>query len=173
MSSIFLLSLSLLTTAVSADTERQTKINTLLAQRQALIATVWGSAGLPKTGADLFVKNYQDPGAYADVLAMKPDFLKIDRLDYMEFNTMGLLSKSVVFRPQNPNGHLMILHGGHDGHWMFTHADTIFYLVNRGYTVAAFSMPVHDPNPSAVVTTPRGRKVTIASHQDFIAFEQE
>ena len=59
----------------------------------------------------------------------------------------GISSYPNLFHPVEKNNKLLIYHQGHAGDFILG-KKTISYFIDKGYTVMAFSMPLHGSNNS-------------------------
>lgn len=90
----------------------------------------------------------------------------LEKIQKFEVNMINGVNSIVYhFIPKNPNNKLIIYIQGHDGDF-FNGIETIETLINKGYSVAAFSMPLTGMNNQPVVETDFG-KMQILSHKYF------
>lgn len=128
-----------------------------LAKRQLLVDMIWGEGYFPEQKLPVLVqRNLQDPN-----FAGLPNLKQIDRLSIvMEF---GIKSYPYVFYPIESNGEFMIYHQGSDGEFVLG-IDTIRFLVEHGYTVMAFAMPLLGQNNRPIIDIPHIGRVRMPGY---------
>lgn len=126
--------------------------------RGDLATVLWGAPDLPSRMPDRLARGIEDE-AFADIPALE----RIDRLTVeMEF---GLVSRWYHLVPRRPNGQLVLFHKGHEDGGEFTRdADIIARLLERGYHVAAFAMPLLGPNPAVTIEDERLGTYAVRTH---------
>jgi hypothetical protein len=107
--------------------------------RKELIAFVWKNGGQLPTASDVVRADADLPKPLANSQAT------------CETLTVGMEQgfKSVVyhFRPKKPNKKLALFHQGHDNAWAGGGgAETVSYLLGKGYSVMVFQMPLYGDN---------------------------
>ena len=130
-----------------------------VSQRRAeLISFLWGTPGLPLSLPSAIIKNQEDT-RYEDIQSLG----RIDKVVVaMEF---GLESTAYHFVPKNPNNRVVLYHQGHNGD--FIHGKKqIRQLIENGYAVMAFSMPLLGHNTQPTIDFPRIGKVKMVKHND-------
>lgn len=124
--------------------------------RDALIAFLWGKPGLPSSVPSTVVTDWKD-GRYEDIESLR----RINKLIVtMEF---GLESNVYHFIPQNPNDKVVLYHEGHHGDFIKSKKQ-IGQLLQNGYAVLAFSMPLLGPNNQPTVEIPGIGYLKMSSH---------
>lgn len=134
-------------------------VNGVAAKRQALIRYIWMGQGLPLKKLPGKVEQNITDGRYAKLFEKKVrriDKLTID-MDY------GLNSIAYHFLPEKANNKLFLYHQGHRGDFVLG-KDTIKALLDRGYSVMAFSMPLLGMNNKPVVDLERFGKFHLVKH---------
>ena len=128
----------------------------LLARRAELIRYIWGSRGLPWQSPTLITENITDS-----------DFSSLDNLKRIDQLTVvmahGVNSIVYLFHPERDNHKLMIYHQGHRGGFLLG-KETIAYFLGKGYSVAAFAMPLLGMNNQPVVELPRFGRLRLHTH---------
>ena len=128
----------------------------LLARRAELIRYIWGIGGLPWQSPTLITENITDS-----------DFSSLDNLKRIDQITIamahGVNSIVYLFHPEQDNHKLMIYHQGHRGGFLLG-KETIAYFLGKGYSVAAFAMPLLGMNNQPVVELPRFGKLRLHTH---------
>jgi hypothetical protein len=146
--------LSLMTVRAPADVERR---------RGELVRLIWGRDALPSRLPDSV-----ETGIVDSRFAGWPDLARIDRLHVrMDF---GLDSKILHFVPARPNGALVLVHDGHveDAPALDALAPR---LLERGYAVAAFAMPLGGDNARPVVRAGQMGRILLDNHDKFRLLE--
>ena len=128
----------------------------LLARRDELIRYIWGVGGLPWQSPTLITENITDS-----------DFSSLDNLKRIDQITIamahGVNSIVYLFHPERDNHKLMIYHQGHRGGFLLG-KETIAYFLGKGYSVAAFAMPLLGRNNRPVVELPRFGRLRLHTH---------
>ena len=126
--------------------------------KNKLIDFIWKNNGFPNSKLpDSINLNISNP-LYEDFLNLK----RIDQLDIeMEY---GINSVSYLFIPESNNNQLVIYHQGHDGDFS-KGKETIQFLLEKDYSVLAFSMPLLGMNEQPVVDIPNIGKIKLTSHE--------
>ena len=128
----------------------------LLARRAELIRYIWGIGGLPRQPPTLITENITDA-----------DFRSLDNLKRIDQITIvmayGVNSIIYLFHPERGNRKLMIYHQGHRGGFLLG-KETIAYFLGKGYSVAAFAMPLLGRNNRPVVELPRFGRLRLHTH---------
>jgi len=124
--------------------------------RKELIAILWGNPGIPLSLPSAVDKGFTDT-RYKDISSLSD----IDKLSIvMEF---GIESYLYHFIPKTPNNKVVLYHQGHEGDFYESKVQIRRFL-NRGYSVAAFSMPLLGLNNQPTVQLPRQGKWKLPSH---------
>ncbi len=124
--------------------------------RDSLITLLWGRFGLPSTIPDSTNPGFKDD-RYGDIAHLT----RIDRYRIeMEF---GLESIVYHFIPDKPTDKLMLYHEGHTGDFVNSKKQ-IATLLQNGFSVAAFSMPLHGMNSKPTVYLPGFGYLKITNH---------
>ncbi len=124
------------------------------ATRQRLRRLLWGDSARSATPVAEEKAIFDDRFAYSGLAT-------IDRLTVeMDF---GLRSVIYRFHPKDLNGHTVIYHQGHGGHFAKGGA-LIERLVTLGYEVIALSMPLLGPNNQPLIDSPRFGQFRLEAH---------
>ena len=134
-------------------------------KRQRLITLLWGKAELPNLRTPHSVtKGFSDPR-----YALLENLTSIDRIVVqMDFWMNSII---YLFHPRSSNGRLLIYHHGHLGDF-YLGIDTIQFFLRRGYTVAAFSMPLRGMNARPSIEN-QGERLVLQHHGDLMLLESE
>lgn len=128
----------------------------IVATRNELITLLWGVAALPKTRPSSIVSGFDDP-RYKGFGALE----RIDKLVVtMDF---GLESHVYHFIPKVPTRHVVLYHEGHDGDF-YNSREQIKRLLEDGYAVVAFCMPLMGLNNQPTIEGKRSGKLKLTSH---------
>lgn len=119
--------------------------------RTRLITFLWGTTGLPTNELPSEIEGDFKDERYADLFTSS--LQKIDRIVVdMEF---GLKSYIYHFMPKNnDNNKIVLFHQGHKGDFILN-KELIGELLDQGYSVAAFCMPLLGLNNRPIVYLPR------------------
>ena len=124
--------------------------------RNDLIRFLWGTPGLPTSYPATVIQGFSD-SRYDDIASLE----RIDKLVVeMEF---GLESNIYHFIPANPNNRVVLFHQGHAGDF-YNSKENITRLLDDGYAVVAFSMPLLGLNNQPTVFHSRFGILTITDH---------
>ena len=133
-------------------------------KRQQLINHIWKSNSLPSQQPTI-EDNYVDE-RFSDLRNLqKIEKISLD-MDY------GFISHSYLFLPENSNGKLIIYHQGHSGGFI-NGKQTIQDLLDSGFSVAAFSMPLVGMNNQPTVNIENIGPVKFLKHNQFVILESE
>ena len=146
-----------------ADINKLIEIHDISEKRHQLIDLIWGKKTLPSTLPSSVVRKFSD-SRYAYIHALA----QIDKLIInMEF---GLESVAYHFIPKKPNNQFVFYHQGHRGDFHNGKAQ-IEILLENGYSVIAFCMPLMGLNNQPTVLHKRlGKlKLTIHDHMKFLS----
>ena len=128
----------------------------VLARRDELIRYIWHDGGFPQQVPTLITENITDA-----------DFSSLDNLQSIDRITVemahGVHSIIYLFHPEQDNHKLMIYHQGHRGGFLLGKG-TIAYFLGKGYSVAAFAMPLLGMNNRPVVELPRFGRLRLHTH---------
>jgi hypothetical protein len=140
------------------------------AKREALVRHIWPE-GFPSGRAPTYAATMPNWRS-ADWLTMLVPCESLDRVEYAYYNqallppnTGTLVNYFVKLTPKHPNGDLFIYHAGHSsgalgevwwGSNVLKVRPIIFDLLDAGYTVLGFNMPLYNGFPMPAVTTPLG-----------------
>jgi len=123
-------------------------------RRAQIIRILWGSGSLPR--AQPLIEHDIRDDRWTD-----RSIARIDRLTVaMDF---GLESRAYHFVPASPNGRLIVFHQGHDGHFELSR-EIILRFLKRGFSVAAFSMPLLGPNNTPQIFVRGIGNITLTAH---------
>lgn len=108
--------------------------------RQNLIELVWGNEGFPKDKQPSTVEA-GDLSIFKEIRNLK----RVDRLEVdMDYDFQSI---AYLLHPNSDNGKYIIFHQGHSNNLgAYGGLDTIQELLDRGYTVLAFMMPLLGEN---------------------------
>jgi dienelactone hydrolase len=138
--------LSLMTVRSAADVQRR---------RRELVRLIWGRDSLPSRLPDSV-----ETGIHDRRFSALPNLARIDRLRVrMDF---GLDSKILHFVPARANGGLVLVHDGHVA--ATTLGDLVARLLERGYAVASFSMPLGGDNERPTIRAGQLGRVVLDNH---------
>lgn len=119
----------------------------VLERRRRLIRYIFGTEGLPyKKMPDKIEPNYRDE-RYDDIESLRSIVRLVATMDY------GLDSKIYHFIPKHPNHRVILYHQGHRGDFVYG-KNVIRKLLDKGYSVLAFSMPLTGMNSMPYVDLP-------------------
>ena len=125
-------------------------------KRDILIDFLWGKLGIPSLNPSSIINNWKD-NRYEDIDSIK----QIDKLIVtMEYN---LKSYIYHFIPHKPNNEIVLYHQGHKGDF-FHGKQQIERLLDNGYAVMAFSMPLLGLNNQPTIEVNGIGKFKISSH---------
>ncbi len=131
-------------------------------QRNRFIEFLWGKPGLPSSLPVLVTKGLTDKRYNKISSLSRIDYLRID----MEY---GIESHVYHFIPKKPNNQIVLYHQGHGGD--FHHSKKqISQLIDNGFSVIAFCMPLIGLNNQPVVHLPRFGEIKFTRHRliDFL-----
>jgi hypothetical protein len=129
------------------------------AKRRALIRYIWARKGFPSEKLPAKVEKNITDDRYAEL--SRAGLRQIDKLTIeMDY---GLNSIVYHFIPREANNKLFIYHQGHRGDFI-QGKDTIKALLDKGYSVMAFSMPLLGMNNQPVVDLERFGKFHLVKH---------
>ena len=141
------------------------------AKHQRLIELMWGRQQLPDQMPDALVA---DISRHAETPDKRFDHLNnLRQIDRLTVNLpFGFQSHPYLFHPQDSNNRFAVYHQGHDGDFIYG-IDTIQFLLEQGYTVMAFALPLLGLNvPPSYVDIPRiGRVPAFFHHGHFLLLE--
>lgn len=128
----------------------------VIEKRRDLISFLFGEPGLPTSVPSSVFSGYTD-ARYEDMLVIQ----QLEKIVVqMEF---GLTSNIYHFTPHNSNKKLVLYHQGHDGE--FIHGkEQIRILLEHGFSVMAFSMPLLGMNNQPTIEIDRLGKLKMTSH---------
>jgi len=130
--------------------------NDILMKRKNLVNFIWKKE-LPYSSPISISKNITDD-RYHDLLNLKSIHKLTINMEY-EVNSIAYL-----FLSENSNNKLFIYHEGHVGD--FVHGkETINFLLNNGYSVLAFSMPLSGMNNNPIVDLDNFGKIKFSTHK--------
>lgn len=128
----------------------------LYEKRNNLINYIWKSNKIPNNSDILIEKNIVD-SRYKNLKNLESISKITIEMDF-EVNSI-----SYLFKSKNSNGELVIYHQGHRGD--FIHGKNIIeQLLNDGYSVLAFSMPLMGLNNQPIVNTENFGPILLNSH---------
>lgn len=128
--------------------------------RKKLLSLIFGSNGLPGNLPAQVIPNHAD-ARYADL----QELARIDKIVVsMDF---GLESYVYHFVSSKPNNKAILYHQGHDGDFHVS-KHQINVLINNGYSVFAFSMPLLGMNTQPEITVPNLGVIKLTQHGNMI-----
>jgi len=99
------------------------------------------------------------------------DLENLDSIDKFSINMeYGVNSIAYLFNPINDNGKLIIYHQGHGGGFI-EGKNTIQSLLEKNYSIIAFSMPLLGMNSQPLLDDPEFGKIKLQSHNQFELLE--
>ena len=138
--------LGLLTVRTPADVERR---------RRELVALIWGRNALPSRLPEPVEAGAGDPR-----FDRLPGLARTERLRVrMDF---GIASDILHIVPARPNGTLVLVHDGHGESPSLR--DAVARLVERGYGVAVFAMPLYGGNSRPAVRSGQLGRIVLDHH---------
>jgi len=136
--------------------------------RQRLNEFIWGKTTIPSDILPAKVENNVKDERYENETTS--NLLRIDRvLMGMEF---GLESVIYHFIPKQSNQKIVLFHQGHGGDFI-KNREFIMQLLEQGYSVAAFCMPLKGLNNKPTVYLPRFGNFKITSHDHLKLLQPE
>lgn len=124
-------------------------------RRRELIRLIWGQDALPSRAPDAIEAGAGDPR-----FAGLPGLARAERLRVrMDF---GIDSTIVHLVPARPNGILVLVHDGHSD--VFALRGLVARLLERGYAVAAFAMPLYGGNARPAVCAGQLGRIVLDHH---------
>ena len=137
----------------------------ILEKRSELINYIWKSDKLPVDYPTLIESDFTDT-RYSDLKNLKT----IEKINIEMKNNVN--SIVYLFLPEKSNEKLFIYHQGHAGD--FIHGkQTIQKLLNAGFSVAAFSMPLEGMNSQPVIELDNIGEVKFFKHNQLVLLEEE
>jgi hypothetical protein len=131
-------------------------------KRSQLINYIWKSDSLPEDFPYKIEKNF-----------VSTNFQNIENLKYIEkihiTQILDVNSYPYLFIPIESNNKLIIYHHGHDGDFTLA-KNYIISLINDGFSVLAFSMPLTGNNNTPIVNHPNFGKLQLSYHDDLELF---
>ena len=125
--------------------------------RNNLINYVFGKEGIPYNKMpNKIVKNFSDK-KYDDIESLQSITELVVNMDF------GLDSKIYHFISKKPNNKLAIYHQGHRGDFIYGKA-TIKELLDNGYSVLAFAMPLKGMNSKPIIDLPKIGYLHLTDH---------
>lgn len=126
--------------------------------RARVVSALWGKSVIPKVPPPHVVCRLQDP-RFEDIHGLESMDELVVRMDF------GIESRVRHFRPRIPSGRLVLYHQGHDGDYD-QGKEMIRALLDKGFDVAAFAMPLIGPNNQPVVNLPGRGPLKLKTHDD-------
>lgn len=139
--------LGLITIRTPADAERR---------RRELIRLIWGTDALPSREPDSVEADARDPRFAGLAGLARAERLHV-RMDF------GLDSNVVHLVPERPNGVLVLVHDGHSD--VFALRDAVARLLDRGFGIAAFAMPLYGGNARPAVRAGQLGRIHLDQHE--------
>jgi len=133
--------------------------NDITKKRLELIYFIWKTNSLPENMPTKVIQNFND--------SRFSDMENLDKIDKIVVNMeYDIDSLAYLFHPVEKNNKLLIYHQGHAGD--FIHGkNTISYYLERGYTIIAFSMPLHGLNSTPTLDIENFGVIKFDSHNKF------
>ena len=129
--------------------------------RSELIDFLWGKPELPLSLPSAIVNDWEDT-RYEDIQSLQ----RIDKVTIsMEFELESIVYH---FIPKNPNEKVVLYHQGHHGDFIRSE-EQIIQLLNEGYAVMAFAMPLLGLNNQPTIDVPSIGRLRMTSH-DYMKF---
>ena len=129
-----------------------------------LIQYIWKQNNFPYDKMPSNIENDIKDDRYSDLQNLS----QINKITTsMEY---GVNSYSYLFLADKSNNKLVVYHQGHDGDFILA-KKTIQYLLDKGYSVLALSMPLTGMNNQPVVDLPNFGKIKLVTHDDLIFIE--
>ena len=135
----------------------------LIEKQIELINFVWNSENLPLHYPDLVEKNFND-SRFDNIKNLK----QIDKISILMEN--NLHSYSYLFLPEESNGKLIIYHQGHSGGFI-NGKNVIEKFISSGFSVVAFSMPLHGLNNQPTIELENLGHVKFFKHNQFVLLD--
>ena len=132
----------------------------IIEKRKQLIQYIWGDKGFPVSIPSVVERNIKDDRY--ELTNLKAIDKIIVSMDY------GLNSIVYHFHPTQSNNRVVIYHQGHRGGFVYG-KKTIQFFLNEGYSVVAFSLPLHGMNNRPNVYLKRFGRLELRSH-DYMKF---
>ncbi len=124
--------------------------------RDQLINILWGEQGLPARLPNEIIRDIADE-CYQDL----PSLARVDKLTIlMEFDLDSHVHHLI---PENPNNKVVLYHRGHHGD-MYNSKSQIGTLLESGYSVLTFWMPLFGHNNRPVIEHPKLGNLKLTSH---------
>ena len=143
----------------------QSELQILLQKRENLIDFIWKGDEFPTRLPDSIEQNISDEN-FDDLKNLK----KIDRIT-VEMKH-GVNSIAYLFYPKELlHSDLIIYHTGHSD-YLHDGKKQIRFFLDRGYTVLAFSMPLHGMNSAPVIMLD-GNEIKLEKHNQFELLESD
>ena len=142
-----------------------TELESLLEKRQNLISFIWKENGFPSRLPDSIEYDIFD-----EKFESIPNLKKIDKITIEMKHDLN--SIAYLLHPnENRQKDLMIYHNGH-GQYLHDGASQIRFLIDQGYVVLVFSMPLNGINnqPDLLLDN---KQIKINSHDDFYLLESD
>ena len=133
-------------------------------KRQELINFIWKSNSLPSE-LPIVETNFID-SRFSDLTNLQ----KIEKITLQMEH--GFISNSYLFVPNDGNEKLIIYHQGHSGGFI-NGKQTIQDFLNAGFSVAAFSMPLFEPNNQPTENIENIGPIKFLKHNQFVLLESE
>jgi len=132
--------------------------------RTNLINFIWNDEGLPKNLPNNIEKISDN--RYDNLENLK----EIERIEViMEYDVNSI---AYLFVADNSIGELIIYHQGHSGDFV-NGFETIQFFLDNGYSVLAFSMPLHGMNSQPIVKSEYFGEIHLTDHVYFRLLESE
>jgi hypothetical protein len=134
--------------------------NDITKTRNQIIDYVWKEDGFSKTKMPSKIELDIQDERYDDIINLE----KIDKITItMEY---GVESYAYVFLAQQNNKDIVLYHQGHDGDFV-KGKKTIEFFLEKGYSVVAFSMPLHGMNNQPIVNIENIGAIKLTTHDHF------
>ena len=137
----------------------------ILEKRAELINLIWKSDNLPNEYPNLIEPIFND--------TRYNDLENLNRIEKINIEMKNNVNSIVyLFLAEKSNQKLIIYHQGHGGDF-YLGKQIIQKLLDSGFSVAAFSMPLYGMNNQPVVELENIGKVKFFKHNQFVLLEEE
>ena len=134
--------------------------NDITKTRNQIIDFVWKESKFSKTKMPSKIELDIQDERYDDIINLE----KIDKITItMEY---GVESYAYVFLAKQNNKDIVLYHQGHDGDFV-KGKKTIEFFLEKGYSVVAFSMPLHGMNNQPIVNIENIGVIKMKTHEQF------
>lgn len=134
--------------------------------RSKIITSIWPEGMLPERGRVHITTNIKTP-PYVSIRTL-PNLARTDQIDVvMDY---GFTSTAYLLHPKNSNNKLVIFHQGHKDTLQSGGGYNIMArLLDKGYTIAGFYMPLFGPNTGPIERSSSTSHNSMAALEPYIA----